>query len=197
MDYISAIFFSFFMKNFDLVKRILKFSLLYIFRYKFAREYLLITRNSNLNFSLITNKDFHCSNTLTNIPRPTFPIHEIISDLSNVKRIKLQSVLTITVIRLISLVLRFVMMSTGNRYLLHGDQIVVISVDQRILELGLDHLEAGRVVRMRDDLHCKRANVTEHGEENVGAAGTSSILIPALRHPQKINSREEIVEGTR
>lgn len=103
----------------------------------------------------------------------------------------------ITVVRLISLVLRFVMMSTGNRYLLHGDQIVVISVDQRILELGLDHLEAGRVVRMRDDLHCKRANVTEHGEENVGAAGTSSILIPALRHPQKINSREEIVEGTR
>ena len=89
------------------------------------------------------------------------------------------------------------MMSTENRYLLHGDQIVVISVDQRILELGLDHLEAGRVVRMRDDLHCKRANVTEHGEENVGAAGTSSILIPALRHPQKINSREEIVEGTR
>lgn len=38
-------FFFFFMKNFDLVKRILKFSLLYIFRYKFAREYLLITRS--------------------------------------------------------------------------------------------------------------------------------------------------------
>lgn len=74
-------------------------------------------------------------------------------------------------------------MSTRNRYLLHGNQIVVISVDQRVLELGLDHLEAGRVVRMRDDLHCKRANVTEHGEENVGAAGivdsNSRITTPA------------------
>lgn len=38
-------FFFFLMKNFDLVKRILKFSLLYIFRYKFARKYLLITRS--------------------------------------------------------------------------------------------------------------------------------------------------------
>lgn len=94
-----------------------------------------------------------------------------------------ENVLTITVVRLISLVLRFVMMPTRNRYLLHGNQIVVIGVDQRILELGLDHLEAGRVVRMRDDLHCKRANVTEHGEENVGASG---IVDSNSRHPQKL-----------
>lgn len=91
---------------------------------------------------------------------------------------KKNEILTITVVRLIPLVLRFMMMPSGNRYLLHGDQIVMISVDQRILELGLDHLEAGRVVRMRDDLHCKRANVTEHGEENA-----SSIL--RFRVPRK------------
>jgi len=48
-----------------------------------------------------------------------------------------------------------VMMATRDRDLLHVEQIPMLGIDQRIFQLRFNHLEAGGIVRMGDDLHCK------------------------------------------
>lgn len=63
--------------------------------------------------------------------------------------------LTFVIIRLIPLVVAAMVMAARKGDLFHGEQIPMLGVDQRVLQLRFDHLEAGGIVGMSDDLHCK------------------------------------------
>jgi len=69
------------------------------------------------------------------------------------------------------------MMTARNGDLLHGEQVPMLGVDQRVLQLRLDHFDAGGIVRMGDDLHCKRPGVTSCAQEsNLQSAGINPSL---------------------
>lgn len=63
--------------------------------------------------------------------------------------------LTFKIIRLVPFVMSAMMMATRNGDLLHIEQIPMLRIDQRIFQLRLNHFEAGGIIRMGDDLHCK------------------------------------------
>lgn len=94
--------------------------------------------------------------------------------------------LTFEIVCLVSLVITAMMMTAWDGELLHGKQILMVGVDQRILQLRLDHLEAGGVVRMSDDLHCKWPSVTSWAEKarSSGRVGHSRWKCP-LRSPRR------------
>lgn len=63
--------------------------------------------------------------------------------------------LTFEIIRLVPLMMTAMMMTNWEGHRLHIEQISMLGIDQRIFQLRLNHLEAGGIVRMSDDLHCK------------------------------------------
>jgi len=74
--------------------------------------------------------------------------------------------LTFEIVRLVPLMMIAMMMTARDGDLLHGEQVPMLGIDQRVLQLRLDHFDAGGIVRMGDDLHCKRPGVTSCAQES-------------------------------